>query len=88
MSEFTATVFIFIKKEVLNPEEKQTAEALKKLDFANVSNIKMGKCHIISLVAINREEVEEVVNQMCRKLLVNPVTETFEINKILETKTK
>jgi len=86
MPKFKVTIHVFIKDAVLNPAEGPTKVALHKLGFGSISGIKMGNCFIISTEARNTEEAEAVVNEACKKLLANPVTEYFELVETFEVK--
>ena len=88
MREFNVTVHILIKHEVLNPEEGPTVEDLKKLNFHSVRKIQMGKCYVISLSADSEEMAHDQATGMCRRLLANPVTESFEIRDVVAVKQK
>ena len=84
MPQFNITIHVFIKRDVLNPAEIPTLQALLDLDITSVSAIKMGKCFIISLGAVNKDTAEAYAAEMCAKLLVNPVVEYFNIDNVEE----
>jgi phosphoribosylformylglycinamidine synthase PurS subunit len=64
---------------MVNPEEVQTLKALHSLKFAGVEGIRMGKCFTLKISGDDEATVRQSANKMCEKLLVNQVSETFEI---------
>ena len=54
-------------------------DALHTLGFKSVRNVHIGRYIILETEAYDAIAAEETVNDMCRKLLANPVTEDFEI---------
>ena len=82
MKSFEMTIHIFRKSAVLNPEEKPTVEALRHLGFKTVSKIRMGKCHIVTIETDDEDTARQLATDMCKRLLTNPVTESFEIQSI------
>jgi phosphoribosylformylglycinamidine synthase PurS subunit len=82
--KFQGTIHIFIKPAVLNPEEGPVAKRLQQLGFESVAGIKMGKCHIVSFEADDEEAARQQLTAMCEKLLMNPITEQFEIETLVD----
>ena len=83
MSKFRVTIHVFHKPDVLNPEESPTREGLHRLGFSTVSNLKKGKCIIVELDAIDRDDAQTQTKKMCVDgtsfFLVNPVVEIFKV---------
>jgi len=78
----TATVNVFLKEGVLDPQGKATHHALDSLGFSGVSDVRIGKQIIIKLDADDKTAAEAEVKEMCETLLANTVIEdyTIEIN--------
>lgn len=76
-----ANVYITLKPSLLDAQGKVVQGALEKLGFINVSNVRIGKYIQIDLQ--NGSDLEQQVDEMCRRLLANPVIEDyrFEIEK-------
>jgi phosphoribosylformylglycinamidine synthase len=72
-----ARVTIMPKSGVLDPQGKAIESALVSLGFDGVASVRQGKIIDLELDAnsASREQIEE----MCRKLLANPVMENFTI---------
>jgi phosphoribosylformylglycinamidine synthase len=77
-----ATINVFLKAGVLDPQGKAAHHALDSLGFAGVDDVRIGKQIIIKLETNDRAEAEAEVKEMCETLLANTVIEdyTIEIN--------
>ncbi len=78
----TATVNVFLKEGVLDPQGKAAHHALDSLGFDGVADVHIGKQIIIKLDTEDRAAAEAEVKEMCETLLANTVIEdyTIEIN--------
>ena len=76
---FEAKVKIGLKKGISDPEGANTLKALKLLGFNNVKEAKMVRTVDLIIDGKNKEEVKKSVEQMCQRLLTNPVIHTYEI---------
>ena len=78
----TATVNVFLKEGVLDPQGKAAHHALDQLGFEGVSDVRIGKQIIIKLDTEDKVQGEAEVKEMCETLLANTVIEdyTIEIN--------
>ena len=78
----TATVNVFLKEGVLDPQGKAAHHALDSLGFEGVDDVRIGKQIIIKLTATDKDAAETEVKEMCETLLANTVIEdyTIEIN--------
>lgn len=69
-------VYVTPKKGVLDPQGKTVEHALVSLGYKNVSEVKIGK-YIELDVKDKGVRIEDQVNEMCKKLLSNPVIEDY-----------
>ena len=69
-----------LKKGVADPEGKNTKKALDLLGFDKVTGVKTSKFFTIQIDAGSAEEARKMVDEMCIKLLSNPVIHNPEIN--------
>jgi phosphoribosylaminoimidazole-succinocarboxamide synthase len=74
-----ASIFVSPKKGVLDPAGQASQGALKSLGFDEVSDVRIGKYIILSLEGIEADKVEDRVEEMCERLLANPVIEDYRI---------
>ncbi|ENN96206.1 phosphoribosylformylglycinamidine synthase subunit PurS [Methanocaldococcus villosus KIN24-T80] len=76
--KYKATVVIRLKKGLLNPEGKAIKKALNFLNF-DVEDVDSYKMLDIILNAENEEDAKKKVEEMCKKLLANPVIHNYYI---------
>lgn len=79
---FEAKVTIGLKKGVSDPEGVNTLKALKLLGFDNVKEAKTVRTVDLLIDGKNEDEVKKSVEQMCQRLLTNPVIHTYDIEII------
>jgi phosphoribosylformylglycinamidine synthase PurS subunit len=79
----TVLVKVMLKPGVLDPQGKAIADALHRLGFTAVSDVRAGKLFRIEVDTDDPKQAKEVGSQMAEKLLSNPVIEDYEL--LLET---
>ncbi len=77
MGRFLARVYITLKPAVNDPQGLTIRNALHQLGYGQVRSVRAGKYMEIHLEAESRQEAEQQVEDMCRRLLANPVIEVF-----------
>ena len=76
---YEAKVKIRLKKGVSDPEGANTLKALHLLGFEDVKEAKTIRTVDLVIDGKNKEEIRKSVEQMCQRLLTNPVIHTYEI---------
>jgi phosphoribosylformylglycinamidine synthase len=79
-----ARVHVFYKDSVFDPQGNTVEDSLKKMGFAKVKNIRIGRVIDLELDYSSKEEAKREVTKMCEKLLANPVIESFK-HEILDS---
>lgn len=79
---FEAKITIGLKKGISDPEGANTLKALHLLGFNTVKEAKTIRIIDLLMEGKNREEVKKKVEQMCYRLLTNPVIHTYDIEII------
>jgi phosphoribosylformylglycinamidine synthase len=64
---------------ILDPQGATIERALPALGYDNVSEVRVGKSIRLVLEAGDESAAREQVEEMCRRLLANPVIEAYEI---------
>ncbi|UQZ34769.1 phosphoribosylformylglycinamidine synthase [Paenibacillus sp. PK3_47] len=72
-----ATVYVTIKKSVLDPQGVAVQGALHSVGFQEVESLRIGKYMELTLDTDNRQEAEGRLKEMCEKLLANTVIEDY-----------
>jgi phosphoribosylformylglycinamidine synthase PurS subunit len=73
-----ADVHVRLRPGIADPEGQTIAGGLRSLGFDGIVDVRAGKLLRLTLVAPNREAAEAAVDEMCRRLLANPVMETAD----------
>ena len=76
---YEAKVKIGLKEGVSDPEGANTLKALHLLGFNTVKVAKTIRTVDLLIDGKNKEEVKKKVEQMCQRLLTNPVIHTYKI---------
>jgi phosphoribosylformylglycinamidine synthase len=81
---YSAKIFVRHKKGISDPQGKTIKDALHALKYSGVSEVKVGKLIDLKIAAKSMQEATSAVNDMCKKLLANPVVEqyTFDIEEL------
>ena len=74
-----ARVHVTLKNGVLDPQGKAIAQALGRLGFDNVGEVRQGKFIELELTETDPAKAKSEVDSMCRKLLANTVIENYSI---------
>ncbi len=75
-----ARVHVTLKPVVLDPQGSAVLNGLHTLGFDTVSAVRVGKYLEITLDAPDQARAQEAVQQMCSKLLANPVIEQYRFD--------
>jgi phosphoribosylformylglycinamidine synthase subunit PurS len=70
-------IYVFPKHGVLDPQGKTIERSLRTLGYAEVRDVRTGKCVDLELDEASRAGAEARVREMCDKLLANPVIEDY-----------
>ena len=76
----TAQVEVHLKKGVADPEGSNTLKALKLLGFDSTVEVKSARLFEISLDEDDEEKARAMVEEMCQKLLANPVIHDYTVS--------
>jgi phosphoribosylformylglycinamidine synthase len=76
---FTATIRVFPKGEVRDPQGEAVRGALRSLGLA-VSDVRTGKEIVVTFDAEDEAAAIDAIGRMGRELLANPVIEQYEFS--------
>ena len=65
-------------KELLDPQGKAVSNSLHNLGLSHVQDVRIGKHISLHIEAPGKEDAEKMTREACKKLLANPVMETFD----------
>ncbi len=71
-------VYITIKKTIADPQGLTVKHALDSLGYKSVEDIRVGKLITIKLNLKDKSKAKEQLDDMCKKLLANPIIEDYK----------
>lgn len=74
---FDVEIYISLKKTVADPQGLTVKHALESLNYQNIDDLRMGKLVKMRLNLEDKKDAENKINEMCKKLLVNPIIEEY-----------
>ena len=66
------------KEGILDPQGQAVEQSLRKLGFA-VADARVGRVVDVEVEASSADEARERVEEMCGRLLANPLIESYEV---------
>ena len=80
---YKVKVFVTLRESVLDPQGTAVKGSLHSLSFDAVKDVRIGK--YMELTVEKVDNIEEVVKEMCEKLLANVVIEDYryEIEEVV-----
>ena len=76
---FLGKIYVTLKKSVLDPQGVTIKHAIDSLGYSNVEDVRMGKYFEVKFNG-KKKEVEKALKEICEKLLVNEVIETYSFD--------
>jgi phosphoribosylformylglycinamidine synthase len=79
-----ARIHVTLKRSVLDPQGDTVKSGLASLGFGTVQDCRIGKFMVLRLNETDPTVAMAKVDEMCRKLLANPVVEdyVFQIGEV------
>jgi phosphoribosylformylglycinamidine synthase PurS subunit len=73
-----AHVYVSLKRTVLDAQGKTIADALRRMEYKGVADVRQGKYFVLTLAdGLAPAEAEAEVERIAREVLTNPVIEEF-----------
>ena len=79
---YLAKILVTLKPTVNDPQGLTVKGGLHTLGFDSVQSVRVGKYIEIGVDGADRAQAEEQVNDMCDKLLANPVIEDYRFELV------
>ena len=73
-----AHVYVTLKRTVLDAQGKTVAEALQRMAYRGVEDVRQGKYFVLTLASsLTEDEAQAEVDRIAREVLTNPVIEEY-----------
>lgn len=76
---FEVTIRIRLKEGISDPEGATTLKSLHLLGFDTVKEVRTQKVFLMKIDEDNKDEVKRKVDEMCQRLLTNPVIHNYDV---------
>jgi phosphoribosylformylglycinamidine synthase PurS subunit len=76
---YSATVSVMLKPGISDVQGQTVERALPALGFPSVTNVRVGKRIELAIEAASLEEARRQAEEVCERLLANPVLEGYEV---------
>ena len=70
-------IYVTLKDGVLDPQGKTVQNALDKMGYSDIEEVRMGKFIEIETKSGERSKVKKEIDEICDKLLANPNIEKY-----------
>ena len=77
MPQWQAGVTVMLKPVVNDPQGLAVESGLQQLGYGGVSHVRVGKYIELALIAQDEMDARTKIEEMCDKLLANPVIEDY-----------
>ena len=75
-----AHVYVTLKRTVLDAQGKTVAEALQRMAYQGVEDVRQGKYFVLTLAdTLSRPAAEAEIERIAREVLTNPVIEEYSL---------
>ncbi len=74
------SVTVTLKKDVLDPQGKVVEQTLKNMGHKNIENVRQGKFFELEINEDDKNKAKNIVEEICKELLINTVIEDYKIN--------
>ena len=80
-----ARVHVYPRREILDPQGKAISEALVRVGFDEVAEVRAGKSFDLILEVANETAARDILERICEQLLANPIVEDYSYELHVET---
>jgi phosphoribosylformylglycinamidine synthase subunit PurS len=75
--KFLVEIDVMPHKALLDPQGKTVNSTLHNIGFKTIEDVRIGKHITFELEAKLKTEATEIVNEVCMKVLSNPIVENY-----------
>lgn len=75
-------MLVRLKPSILDAQGATVRRALEGLGFGEVQNVRVGKVVDLELAGMGTDQAKKRIEEMCARLLANPVIEDFTVEML------
>jgi phosphoribosylformylglycinamidine synthase len=79
-SVYRSRIRITLRPSILDPQGKAVGHAIATLGVQTVKDVRMGKYIELTVDESNEQKARAAVEEVCKKLLANPVMEDYKFD--------
>jgi phosphoribosylformylglycinamidine synthase PurS subunit len=76
--KFKAEIDVMPLKALLDPQGKAVSHGLNNIGLSEIDNVRIGKHITLEIDADSSEQAKQKIEEACKKLLSNPIMESFQ----------
>jgi phosphoribosylformylglycinamidine synthase PurS subunit len=84
---FKVSVYVTPKAGVVDPQGAVVERALPALGHSSATNVRIGRYITLDVQGVDADKAGQDVEDMCRRLLANPIIEDYRFELTLVTDT-
>lgn len=81
---YLSRIKVTLRKTILDPQGKTVEHSIQGLGYKNIKDTRIGKYIELTIDADSEKDAVKITEEVCKKLLANPVMEDyeFEVSKL------
>ncbi|HEY0776895.1 MAG TPA: phosphoribosylformylglycinamidine synthase subunit PurS [Gemmatirosa sp.] len=83
MQTFRIDIRVVPRRGLLDPQGKAVSDALHALGFGEVGDVRVGRHLVLDLSAADENAARRRAEAACDRLLANPVTEDYVVERVV-----
>jgi phosphoribosylformylglycinamidine synthase subunit PurS len=76
-NNYHARIYVTLRSSVLDPAGTAVESGLKQMGYTGVEGVRIGKYIEMNLTATDEADAKTQLDEMCDRLLANPVIENY-----------
>ncbi|PTM03719.1 MAG: phosphoribosylformylglycinamidine synthase [Bacteroidetes bacterium] len=78
--KFKAEINVMPHQALLDPQGKAVSSSMINIGLSEISGVRIGKHIHLEVEAADEASAQAKVDEACKKLLINPITESYEFS--------
>ena len=79
---YLSRIKVTLRKTILDPQGKTVEHSIQSLGYRNIKDTRIGKYIELKIDAVTENDAKKITDEICKKLLANPVMEDYEFKVI------